>query len=78
MAFWKPGAADPGPAKSDTLEDVDPSEVVYNQLAGSSIAIQRRSLPAFEERLPFLHAVETHGVVIVVGETGSGKSTREW
>jgi HrpA-like RNA helicase len=37
---------------------------------------ERRALPIYEHRLAILHALECHGVVIIVGETGSGKSTR--
>lgn len=37
---------------------------------------ERRVLPIYEHRVAILHALECHGVVIIVGETGSGKSTR--
>ncbi|KAJ1997340.1 hypothetical protein GGI04_005442, partial [Coemansia thaxteri] len=37
---------------------------------------QRRRLPAFGHRAQLLYAIETHPVVIVIGEPGSGKSTQ--
>jgi hypothetical protein len=51
---------------------------VYNALAAHSIAMQRRLLPIYEYRTALLYALEMYGVVVVVGETGCGKSTREW
>lgn len=36
----------------------------------------RKSLPVFPYREPFLQAVEDHQVLIIVGETGSGKTTQ--
>lgn len=36
----------------------------------------RQSLPVFKYREEFLKAVEEHQVLIIVGETGSGKTTQ--
>lgn len=36
----------------------------------------RKKLPIFAWKAQFIHAVDSHQVVIVVGETGSGKSTQ--
>lgn len=41
-----------------------------------SIEQQRQRLPVFKWRSQFLYLLETHRVVIVTGETGSGKSTQ--
>ena len=51
-------------------------DVVFNAHARSAISRQRSLLPIFQCRTDLLFAVETHGVVIVLGETGSGKSTQ--
>ena len=41
-----------------------------------ALDVQRQQLPIFKNRNHILYALETHRVVIVVGETGSGKSTQ--
>jgi ATP-dependent RNA helicase DDX35 len=84
MAFWRPGEAAPPSASSLSVlglggDDVDDAPLPFapNPFTHSPLAAQRRALPIYEHRLSILHAVEKHGVVIVVAETGSGKSTRE-
>ena len=42
----------------------------------NSIQEVRRSLPVYKYREQFLEAVKEHQVIIVVGETGSGKTTQ--
>lgn len=75
MAFWKPGAAKPDVAVD---ADAEGERVAFrNPLAGYDVNVQRRSLPIWEFRNSILYAVETQGVVVIVGETGCGKSTRE-
>ena len=41
-----------------------------------SIQEVRRSLPVFKYREQFLQAVDEHQTIIIVGETGSGKTTQ--
>lgn len=41
-----------------------------------TIREQRESLPAFEYREEFLRVMEQNQVVVLVGETGSGKTTQ--
>ncbi|KEP66318.1 UNVERIFIED_CONTAM: helicase associated domain (ha2) protein [Hammondia hammondi] len=41
-----------------------------------TLAEQRRSLPVYAVRDEFLHIVREHQIVVVVGETGSGKTTQ--
>jgi HrpA-like RNA helicase len=74
------GTAAPGPrgALDRDVGREGGASAVYNALAAHSISMQRRLLPIYECRTALLYAVETHGVVVVVGETGCGKSTREW
>ena len=55
--------------KSISLEDVKKSE--YEQ-----IQELRKTLPVYDYRERFLKAVEDYQVLIVVGETGSGKTTQ--
>jgi ATP-dependent RNA helicase DDX35 len=49
----------------------DSSTAIVNQYPH-----ERRILPICAHRTQILHALETHGVLILVGETGCGKSTQ--
>ena len=40
------------------------------------LAAERRRLPVFEAREALLERMAAHDVVVVVGETGSGKTTQ--
>ncbi|KAF7304640.1 hypothetical protein MKEN_01177900 [Mycena kentingensis (nom. inval.)] len=68
MAFWKPGTSGPG---SSLDREVDDGVVV-----ASSLNTQRQQLPISKHRDRLLYAVENHGVVILVAETGCGKTTQ--
>ena len=48
----------------------------FNSNVDLSMDVQRQQLPIFKVREHILYALETHRVVVVVGETGSGKSTQ--
>lgn len=50
--------------------------LVYNHYARLSIRQQRERLPIFKRRDHVLYLLETHRTLILVGETGSGKSTQ--
>ena len=41
-----------------------------------TIAEQRKFLPVFDSRDELLHIIRENQVVVVVGETGSGKTTQ--
>lgn len=80
LKFRKPGWAN---TSSETqgyheLNEERSSEksVVYNEYADLSLANQRRRLPIFNYRNHILYLLEKHNVLIIVGETGSGKSTQ--
>lgn len=42
----------------------------------ASIEKQRQRLPVYKYRTALLYLVETHATTIIVGETGSGKTTQ--
>ncbi|ESQ55550.1 hypothetical protein EUTSA_v10024567mg [Eutrema salsugineum] len=80
MAFWKPGTEKPR-----FLEDEEGGIVLMsNNLASSSsssygyvsIEKQRQRLPVYKYRTEILYLVENHATTIIVGETGSGKTTQ--
>jgi len=49
---------------------------IYNRNPGLPLDAQKRKLPVFKSRDSFLYLLEQHQVVVVVGETGCGKSTQ--
>lgn len=73
--FWKPGSARPG---EEVIEERGQGEsaVIYNKWANLSLENQRKRLPIFNYRNHLLYLLEQHNTVIIVGETGSGKSTQ--
>lgn len=76
-AFWKPGTIAPG----IDVERVDEGDAVgslvkYNVHQGSSMKTQRMMLPIYAKRTQILYAVEHYQTVVIVGQTGSGKSTQ--
>ncbi|KIJ66187.1 hypothetical protein HYDPIDRAFT_86464 [Hydnomerulius pinastri MD-312] len=48
----------------------------YGEITSLSIQDQRKSLPIYKLREPLLQAISEHQVLIVVGDTGSGKTTQ--
>ncbi|TCD60270.1 hypothetical protein EIP91_010449 [Steccherinum ochraceum] len=66
--------------QSNTLDRVTETDAGVLSSAPSSAAISvqsaRERLPIFKHREKLLHSVESHGVVIVVGQTGCGKTTQ--
>jgi ATP-dependent RNA helicase DDX35 len=79
MAFWQPGAAAPGltlDRGSGLDKDVAAPVIDRKRLAHLPIQRQRAALPIYSHKRELLYAVETFRVVIVVGETGSGKTTQ--
>jgi hypothetical protein len=44
--------------------------------SGGGLQKQRQQLPVFKHRKALLYLAENHGTTIVLGETGSGKSTQ--
>lgn len=79
--FWKPGTEKPR-----LVEDEDGGVLFFyssNSSSSSSgfgyannINNQRQRLPVYKRRDAILFLVETHATTIVVGETGSGKTTQ--
>ncbi|KAJ2918386.1 hypothetical protein MD484_g1997, partial [Candolleomyces efflorescens] len=48
----------------------------FGEITSLSIQDQRRSLPIYKLRDPLLKAIDEHQLLIVVGDTGSGKTTQ--
>ncbi|WFD08485.1 RNA helicase [Malassezia vespertilionis] len=85
MAFWKPGVGRPGTLTTRliaasaldraSVRESDASIDVSAAFAPPSAELKSR-LPVAKHRNALLYLVEQHGVVIVVGHTGSGKTTQ--
>ncbi|KAI5657257.1 hypothetical protein M9H77_26050 [Catharanthus roseus] len=76
--FWKPGTERPR-----LLDDEEGGVLFYSASPISSSGYgyanmekQRQRLPVYKYRTAILYLVETHATTIVVGETGSGKTTQ--
>ncbi|XP_030831683.1 probable ATP-dependent RNA helicase DHX35 [Strongylocentrotus purpuratus] len=78
--FWKPGTAAPGEGlkeeRSGGSGQGETQCVVFNQYVSLSIEQQRQRLPVFKHRNHILYLLERYQTLVVVGETGSGKSTQ--
>ena len=64
---------------SEDRSDVDQTSgtsFIYNPHKSLSVEKQRQRLPVFTSRNHILYLVEKYQTTIVVGETGSGKSTQ--
>jgi len=79
VKFWKPGTDTPGSHIEEERQNVVETAslpVLYNPNASFSIERQRQSLPVFRYRNHILYLVENYRTVVIVGETGCGKSTQ--
>ncbi|GAU39588.1 hypothetical protein TSUD_384710 [Trifolium subterraneum] len=82
--FWKPGTEKPDAQVVDDEEGGVLFIPGSNSLSSSSssgygyasIEKQRQRLPVYKYRNAILYLVETHATTIIVGETGSGKTTQ--
>ncbi|KAK6124362.1 hypothetical protein DH2020_041855 [Rehmannia glutinosa] len=76
--FWKPGTEKPR-----LVEDEEGGVLFFSASLTSSsgygyatLEKQRQRLPVYKYRTAILYLVETHATTIIVGETGSGKTTQ--
>uniref|UniRef100_S4RH71 RNA helicase n=1 Tax=Petromyzon marinus TaxID=7757 RepID=S4RH71_PETMA len=75
--FWKPGTEAPGVGEERATPGEEASTAfVYNPHISLSIQQQRQRLPIFMHRNHVLYLVEKYRTVVIVGETGCGKSTQ--
>jgi len=78
--FWRPGTIAPGSTvERETTDDSESAMLpVYGHDAAARLPLrqQRMLLPVAGHRREVLWALEQHQVLILVGSTGSGKSTQ--
>ncbi|KAF7313330.1 hypothetical protein HMN09_00488500 [Mycena chlorophos] len=65
-----------GQRAGETPQWKDNKAVSFGQVTTLSIQDQRKSLPIYKLRDPLLAAIAEHQVLIVIGDTGSGKTTQ--
>ncbi|KAJ2370187.1 DEAH-box ATP-dependent RNA helicase prp22 [Coemansia sp. RSA 2610] len=70
------GKARDGGDQPEWRRAVQGKAMTYGKLTDMSIQDQRRSLPVFKLRGPFIEAVDKYQFLVVVGDTGSGKTTQ--
>ncbi|XP_022084091.1 probable ATP-dependent RNA helicase DHX35 [Acanthaster planci] len=77
--FWKPGTDKPGAGLKEERSQISEGSgecAVYNPYVAISIEQQRQRLPVFKHRNHILYLLEKYKTVVIVGETGCGKSTQ--
>lgn len=75
--FLKPNIDESLNINAERLNEAENEfEFAKSSSSDLSLDVQRQQLPIFKYRNEILYALETHRVVIIVGETGSGKSTQ--
>ncbi len=70
--FWRPGIERSGGGSSDH----EASYLINNSNAHLPLQLQRQKLPIFQHKNSILYALERCQALILVGETGTGKSTQ--
>ncbi|GFQ05352.1 probable ATP-dependent RNA helicase dhx35 [Phtheirospermum japonicum] len=77
--FWKPGTEKPRLVEDEEGGVLFLAASQSSSSSGyghASLEKQRQRLPVYKYRTAILYLVETHATTIVVGETGSGKTTQ--
>ncbi|XP_022715794.1 probable pre-mRNA-splicing factor ATP-dependent RNA helicase DEAH9 isoform X3 [Durio zibethinus] len=77
--FWKPGTEKPRLLDDEEGGVLFLSSSLSSSASGygyASFEKQRQRLPVYKYRTAILYLVESHATTIVVGETGSGKTTQ--
>ncbi|XP_027766093.1 ATP-dependent RNA helicase DHX29 isoform X3 [Empidonax traillii] len=66
--------------ETSDADDLEPSRILFKKLRNSSkyekLLKERQELPVFKHRYSIVETLKKHRVVVVAGETGSGKSTQ--
>jgi ATP-dependent RNA helicase DDX35 len=78
-AFWKPGTTGPGSSLDRDSADAEGGVIVQQSLtANEHLALdqQRKQLPIYKFRGSILYTLEKYRTLVIVGETGCGKTTQ--
>lgn len=80
MNDFKPKFLKPSETSSfldrNEASSLEVSDFIYNKHLSQSIQTQRQKLPIFNNRNHILYLLEKFQTLILIGETGCGKSTQ--
>lgn len=78
MKFWKPGTSFPGEEFQNDRDTQSEGGLnfVFNPNDKLSFELQRQKLPIYKYKTEILYCVEKYQVIILMAETGSGKTTQ--
>ncbi|CAG7729660.1 unnamed protein product, partial [Allacma fusca] len=76
LRFMKPSEDITWEEDKPDIEPTNETTFIFNPYISLSLLQQRQRLPVAKYREDVLYLLETHQVVVLVGETGSGKSTQ--
>lgn len=78
QAVWRTSEIAPGGVADEREEkgQTEKDAIVYNKFGSMGLSAQRARLPIFKHREQVLYLLENFRTVIIVGETGSGKTTQ--
>lgn len=74
--FLKPSDTPSYLDKDDSSTLTEATNFVYNRHLSQSLHTQRQRLPIFNNRNHILYLLEKYQTLVLVGETGCGKSTQ--
>ena len=74
--FWKPAPAEAFLRDEGARNEQDVASMPFYPRSRTPLMHQRMLLPIYKHKRQILYAVENYGVVVLIGETGSGKSTQ--
>ncbi|KAL0942655.1 ATP-dependent RNA helicase DHX8 (helicase associated domain-containing protein) [Colletotrichum truncatum] len=73
---WNLGSSLPGEGKLTKEQQFLAAQIEAAEKKQLSIQETRKSLPIYQYRDDFLNAINEHQILVIVGETGSGKTTQ--
>lgn len=74
--FLKPSETSSFLDRDDSASFTEATDFVYNRHLSQTLQTQRQKLPIFNNRNHILYLLEKYQTLVLVGETGCGKSTQ--
>ncbi|XP_017778028.1 PREDICTED: probable ATP-dependent RNA helicase DHX35 [Nicrophorus vespilloides] len=74
--FLKPAESSSFLDRKETNLSYESTEFIFNRNISQSVQVQRQKLPIFRNRSHILYLLEKYQTLVLVGETGCGKSTQ--
>eukprot|EP01134_Creolimax_fragrantissima_P006981 CFRG6981T1 len=81
--FWRPGTTGPGSSLDRSANEEEGfdvnralSAITHTPSSFAALSAHRKQLPVYKYRQHILYLLETYKTIVVVGETGCGKTTQ--